>query len=354
MSTNMLNVTVLVPARNVTMTIDGNNVDGNMTILAGSHEVSCTTGKSFPGGTVTWKLGDTSVDGANTSHASDVDGTITTYSKLTRTFSADDHDKILACHVDIHESFQSPSVDVRLNVIYIGGVRVSGDSQAGVMTVNDSSALWLLCNADGNPEPSYSWLHNGTVITAKANRTYERDSVTPVDAGDYACAVCNLAGKVFSTNTMAVVVVPPQQTSRIGLIVGLVIGGLLIVIQFIVIVVIHLKIRLTLQTNTLLKGGAQVTYENEDYITDQEPPGGHKLEFSTQPSSKHHAVEQYDSCIEDTSITHASRYEQGNPRPSKRSSQRAWSDEPQNNDEGGCHGSTALSLQLKLALFLFY
>ncbi|XP_014678431.1 PREDICTED: uncharacterized protein LOC106818223 isoform X1 [Priapulus caudatus] len=208
------------------------------------------------------------------------------------------------------------------------------------MSIKYGSALWLLCNADETPEPGYSWLYNETVIPAKANRTYERDSVTPVDAGDYACAVCNLAGKVFSTNTMSVVVVPPPQTSNIGLIVGLVIGGLLLVILLIVVVLIHLKKRLTLETNTLLKGGAQVTYENEDHIMDQEPPGGHKPVFSTQPNSKHHTVEEYDFGIEDISITYASRHKQGNPQPSERTSQRAWSDEPQNNDEGGCHGST--------------
>ncbi|XP_014667037.1 PREDICTED: hemicentin-2-like [Priapulus caudatus] len=211
MSCNKMNVTVIVPAAYVTMAIDGNAVADTEIMHAGPHEASCTTDKSFPGGTVTWKLGDTSVDEATTSHVSEVDGTITTYSTLMRTFTADDHDKILACHVDIHESLQSLSVEVRLIVQYMGEVRVRGDNQEGVITLTHGSTLWLLCTADGNPPPSYSWLHNGTLITDEGNSTYEKDSVTYIDTGDYVCAASNIVGIIKSTNTMSLNVATPEK-----------------------------------------------------------------------------------------------------------------------------------------------
>ncbi|XP_014671477.1 PREDICTED: uncharacterized protein LOC106812172 [Priapulus caudatus] len=116
-------------------------------------------------------------------------------------------------------------------------VKVSGDSQAGVMTVKHGSALWLLCNADGNPEPSYSWLHNKSLVPAEVNRVYEREQVSFVDAGDYACSAANIVGVVNSANSMSVVVVAPQpNTSNTALIVGLVIAALVLIILIIVII----------------------------------------------------------------------------------------------------------------------
>ncbi|XP_014679014.1 PREDICTED: hemicentin-1-like, partial [Priapulus caudatus] len=255
MSCNKMNVTVIVPAAYVTMAIDGNAVADTEIMHAGPHKASCTTEKSFPGGTVTWKLGDTSVDEATTSHVSEVDGTITTYSTLMRTFTADDHDKILACHVDIHESLQSLSVEVRLNVQYMGEVRVRGDNQEGVITLNHGSTLWLLCTADGNPPPSYSWLHNGTLITGEGNSTYEKESVTYIDTGDYVCAASNIVGIIKSTNTMSLNVATPEKCNS-GLIVGLIIGSLAILI-IVIIIGFYMKKKCVLPRVNALMGSAK-------------------------------------------------------------------------------------------------
>ncbi|XP_014678442.1 PREDICTED: hemicentin-1-like [Priapulus caudatus] len=248
MSSNMMNVSVAVPAAYASMTVDHFVAHGAVTIISGLHGVMCFTRKSFPGGKVTWRLGDREVKTAITLHIYNDDGTIATYSTLTDIFTSADDGETLTCHVDIHELFQPLSVELQLDVQYMGEVRVSGGDERGNVTLEPGNPLRLLCTANGNPAPYFSWLHNKTLAVGNGSSSYEKESVGFDDTGVYECAARNNAG-VFISNEVAVSVIASDSLD-IGRIIAYVIFSLFILIALIDVVAICMRKRAKARAST--------------------------------------------------------------------------------------------------------
>ena len=53
----------------------------------------------------------------------------------------------------------------------------------------------LVCEAHGDPLPSYTWYHNG--INISHNSVYIKPNITIKDSGSYMCVVTNRAAGVL-------------------------------------------------------------------------------------------------------------------------------------------------------------
>ena len=69
--------------------------------------------------------------------------------------------------------------------------------------IKNGSRLYLRCAVAANPEPEWTWIKDGKVISSVGN-VYEKDDVDNNDAGSYTCVAKNRKGKEIVTQDIAV------------------------------------------------------------------------------------------------------------------------------------------------------
>ena len=71
------------------------------------------------------------------------------------------------------------------------------------LVVKGGSRLYLRCAVAANPEPDWTWIKDGKVISSVGN-VYEKDNVDNNDAGSYTCVAKNLKGEKNVTQDIVV------------------------------------------------------------------------------------------------------------------------------------------------------
>ena len=82
-------------------------------------------------------------------------------------------------------------------------------TQPQSQTVREENNVTLSCNAIGNPEPTFSWTINGTIVNTTANprislspqnKQMTMTNVRGADSGQYQCTANNAIGTVISNS----------------------------------------------------------------------------------------------------------------------------------------------------------
>jgi hypothetical protein len=87
-------------------------------------------------------------------------------------------------------------------------------SQPTSQTASQGDSTAFAVNVEGQPDRSYQWRRNGTIIPGATGSTLTLSSVSAADAGTYTVVVTNSAGAVTSTG--AVLTVSAARASRIS------------------------------------------------------------------------------------------------------------------------------------------
>ena len=75
----------------------------------------------------------------------------------------------------------------------IDGPKITNISSSSILIADQP--LVLVCEAHGDPLPSFTWYHNGTNISH--NSVYIKSNITIKDSGSYMCVVTNRAAGVI-------------------------------------------------------------------------------------------------------------------------------------------------------------
>lgn len=78
----------------------------------------------------------------------------------------------------------------------LDGPKITSISSATILTTDQS--LILVCEAHGDPLPSYTWYHNGRNISHSS--AYIKRDITTKDSGSYMCVVTNRAAGVLMSD----------------------------------------------------------------------------------------------------------------------------------------------------------
>ena len=70
----------------------------------------------------------------------------------------------------------------------------------GNISYSQGDQLTLNCTSEGWPQPEYSWMFLGDVISNNSNLTI--DNVDTTHGGEYICSVTNYAGNVSKNITI--------------------------------------------------------------------------------------------------------------------------------------------------------
>lgn len=65
-----------------------------------------------------------------------------------------------------------------------------------------SQNITLVCQADGLPEPSFSWKFNGNLLNKAVQNTFTLTNVVLEDSGNYTCLATNDHGAKESTRVI--------------------------------------------------------------------------------------------------------------------------------------------------------
>ena len=80
---------------------------------------------------------------------------------------------------------------------YVDGPKITKISPASILIADQP--LVLVCEANGDPLPSYTWYHNGKNISH--NSVYVKSNITTKDSGSYMCVATNRAAGVVMTDS---------------------------------------------------------------------------------------------------------------------------------------------------------
>ena len=67
-----------------------------------------------------------------------------------------------------------------------------------------SQSITLTCQADGYPNPSFSWKFNGKIIHGAQQKTLLLTNAVVEDAGNYTCIATNFRGSKETTRVVNV------------------------------------------------------------------------------------------------------------------------------------------------------
>ena len=115
-------------------------------------------------------------------------------------------DNVLA--VEVHQQ-SSGSSDIVWGaaltaLVYTGPMTFT--TQPTNTSVVDGRAVALSASAIGNPEPTYQWFKNGTLIPGATNRSYSLATAYPSNAGTYFLQASNANGTLASSNAILTVI----------------------------------------------------------------------------------------------------------------------------------------------------
>ncbi|XP_052814054.1 uncharacterized protein LOC128241117 [Mya arenaria] len=120
----------------------------------------CVTSTCRPVATISWYLGSTQITSGNESNSlQDV-----TTSTLNYTFQKRHQNKRILCRGSNGGQLLTSDNQPRLNVLYGPSkpvCRFGGSALSSVVTLREDSEFRLNCTSDGNPLPSFSWIHPG-------------------------------------------------------------------------------------------------------------------------------------------------------------------------------------------------
>lgn len=68
--------------------------------------------------------------------------------------------------------------------------------------VSVTQNITLICQADGLPEPSFSWKFNGNILNEAVENTFTLTNVVLKDTGNYTCVAANDVGVKESTRVV--------------------------------------------------------------------------------------------------------------------------------------------------------
>ena len=71
------------------------------------------------------------------------------------------------------------------------------------LMVKGGSSLYLRCAVDANPQPDWTWIKDGKVISSGGN-VFQKDALGSNDAGSYTCVAKNRRGQKSVTQDVAV------------------------------------------------------------------------------------------------------------------------------------------------------
>ncbi|XP_014662189.1 PREDICTED: cell adhesion molecule 2-like [Priapulus caudatus] len=252
---NKGHLTVLVPPQSVIMSV----IDSPSS-LDGTLQFSCVSDSSNPAASITWWLNgeDITADSSQTEEAGSRNKTFTTRNILSHRFLTEDIDKELRCHILNHQSLPE---EVLTEVLYMSDtvtiVSSNNNSSDDDVIIIEAEKLILRCNADGYPEPSYTWFHDDQGIQAAGDELVI-ELVKFKHRGLYACKATSVFGEYMSSNNTCQVEcdrVSASKECHNDVIVGLTIGGLcliIVILLMVVVVSLYLKKRSTINTVLIL------------------------------------------------------------------------------------------------------
>ncbi|XP_014679128.1 PREDICTED: cell adhesion molecule 2-like [Priapulus caudatus] len=176
----------------------------------GMLQFSCVSDSSNPAASVTWLLNgeDITADSSQTEEAGSRTNTFTANSILSHTFSPIDNDRELQCNVLIHGDLAVVELAETLYLKDTVTISSSSNPTGNEVFLPETEKLTLTCNADGYPEPSYTWFHDKQGIQAAGDEVVI-ELVEFKHRRLYACKATSVFGEYMSSNKLNVTVVVP-------------------------------------------------------------------------------------------------------------------------------------------------
>lgn len=94
---------------------------------------------------------------------------------------------ILTQRVCLYNVSRLFSYNINKNICWLDGPKITKISSTSILIADQP--LVLVCEAHGNPLPSYTWYHNGKNISLTS--VYNKSNITTQDSGSYTCMVTN-------------------------------------------------------------------------------------------------------------------------------------------------------------------
>ncbi|XP_026468765.1 sialic acid-binding Ig-like lectin 5 [Ctenocephalides felis] len=178
-------------------------IGSNKPVSSGkSSSASCEVVGASPAPKLLWTLGGTALN--NSSQITSEDRNTTT-SRIIFIANANDHGKLLNCHIDTEG--KKPLQDSwKLNVLHAPVIRLTLGAPLRSQTVKKGSDVYLECHVNANPlKYIVEWKHNGHKIVTNntdgiisTNNSLVIQHISKENAGSYVCQAENSQGIGYS------------------------------------------------------------------------------------------------------------------------------------------------------------